>query len=330
MGLLNTLVLRDGDRWVDWSAGTCSFDTQEFKDLLELCARTEEEDGGSYATDRLYIDLWDDAYLMTPVSLGSLSDLVWYDALCGGPEHLMADYHDYLNENGIFASDTDADGNRIPGALVSHWLSYTETAREEGRFGFQPLAADAIFGIVEGGGYAAYPGSPSQSGRGSSISLGSPVGMSSACRNKEGAWAFLRQYLLPGGGGEISYFGFPINRADFEKQLSPKWFKDAGGEYVLDREGRRIEDVTSIMTLPNTADPEVPVAVVLYATTPNELQMERFMELYNSIQPTRELDTELFLIIQEEAEACFAGGQSVEEAAGKIQNRASLYVNEHR
>ena len=330
--LLRYLLDYDNGHWVDWSNGTCHFDTQEFRDLLELCRQVQQNhDPDATSHNNEYADLRDRKYLIERVFLTDVSDLLQNDALCSGPEHVM-DYGAYLNANNIYSSRTDEDGNRRDkDAVICDMLALMEHTVERGFIveGLWPLAADVAVGVLEGGGYASYVGMPSQSGSGSAISLYRNMGMSSSCRNKEGAWAFLRQFLLPSGTDQGRLDGFPINRADFDRLLEPQWFKNAQGEYLLDADGNRIEEPRLGDTFVPMSD-NVPVAMLLYVLAPNEVQLETFWKLYESIGPSQQMDLDLWDIIEEQAGAYFAGDKTLDETVELIQRRAGLYVNENR
>ena len=55
---------------------------------------------------------------------------------------------------------------------------------------------------------------------------------------------------------------------------------------------------------------------------------EKFLELLNNITVLEGMEPALEDILCEEANACFAGGCSAEQAAKNIQSRASLYLQE--
>lgn len=345
--ILYTLVSYTAGLWIDWTTGECRFDSKEFKALLELSDHMGED--GSSATEEP--EKWNDwaggvdfragRQLMYSAMLEGVKDILCYEALAGGPECIM-DYEAYLNENNIHATPIDDS------SLTCQALTQVKFDRQEGKLlGWYPLSPDAVFGAVEGGGYVSYVGAPSSGGAGSCFRLPSwysltdcSLGICASSQAKEGAWAYVRQCLLPGGAGsvetdETTYLGhgFPVNKSDFDSLFEPRWFQrvdEAGNlEYVLDQDGNRIENPEDITWVPPSyADAEI--SMVLYCLAPNEAQMERFWDLYNAIDSVAGNDAEIMEIILEEAAPYFAGDKSLDETADLIQSRVSLYVNENR
>lgn len=339
--LLRQLLLRDVGRWIDWSDGTCSFDSNSFKAVLELCGRMTGEENVLSRTDE-QIGLQEGRQLAVQAWLHGRDDLLHYDALCAGPEH-VTDYVSYLNENNIFGALIDEEGNWRDKDTVTICpaLSDARDARKLGKLsGAYPIAADAVIGALEGGGYAAYVGYPVEEGSGNSFWLDQPVGMSASCRNKEAVWEYIRQFLLPGGtaaaedskGITYSAVGFPVNKEAFDQYMGfePEWFIRDDGEYLLDRDGNRIEKPRDHMIPVPAGYGDGLSTMVIFDMALNETQTDRFMELYNSIGPSQGADSVLISIIDEQAAACFAGDKSLDETADLIQRRVSLYVNENR
>ena len=102
------------------------------------------------------------------------------------------------------------------------------------------------------GGSVSYVGFPQEDGGvGSAFAISSGLAMSSTCKDKEGAWSFLRQLLLPKFEDVESlqrggFWGFPTNKADFdlvrEDAMTPDVYKlDENGEQVLDENGNPID-----------------------------------------------------------------------------------------
>lgn len=344
-GVLYDLVSYYIGDWIDWSTGECRFDTEEFKALLEVCGRFNEKvDMENWVDGANGVDLRAGRQLMSSVTLSGAEDILCCEALAGGPQCLM-DYGAYLNENNIFATRIDENGEwRDEDVLLCSAFAQMEGDRGRGKlFDFYPLSPDAAFGAVEGGGYAAYPGYPSASGSGSCFCLpdrygyiDARLGISAACQHKEGAWSYVRQCLLPGGtdpvkAGIRTYIGsgFPMNREDFDRLFEPKWFRREDGEYVLDQDGNRIEEPQGITFVPNHYA-DVEVSMVIFKLIPNEAQMESFWDLYNAIDKVNTTETAVMKIIDEQAQPYFAGDKSLDEVADLIQRRVSLYVNENR
>ena len=339
--LLRQLLLKDVGRWVNWSDGTCSFDSDSFKAVLELCGRITGEEDVLSGTDE-QIGLQEGRQLAVQAWLYGRDDLLYYDALCAGPEH-VTDYVSYLNENNIYSALLEEEGNWRDKDTVTICpaLSDARDARELGKLsGAYPIAADAAIGTLEGGGYAAYVGYPVEEGSGNSFWLNQPVGMSASCRNKDAAWEYIRQCLLPSGtatvedsnGTTFSTVGFPINKEAFDRYMAfePEWFVRDDGEYLLDQDGNRIEKPGDHMIPVPAGYGDGLSTMVIFDMALNETQIGRFMELYNSIGPSQSADSELAGMIDEQAAAYFAGDKSLDETVDLIQRRVTLYVNENR
>ena len=173
------------------------------------------------------------------------------------------------------------------------------------------------------GGDISYVGYPNEWGEvGSSFSFVSPLAMSSACRDKEGAWTFLRTLLLPKENTLYTMY-FPVNKSDFEKQaerlMMPEYVMSKDGEYALDGRDEKIEQPVAMESYGG-------VDITYYAVTREDY--DQLMELYHAIDTYSRWDPGLAPIITETAGAYFAGDKTLDEAAELIQNRASLYVSE--
>ncbi len=159
---------------------------------------------------------------------------------------------------------------------------------------------DSVFG-----GKASFVGYPVEDGSvGTCFSIaGRSLAMSSACRNKEAAWDFLRQAFLPKGSKEV--FGpIPINLHDYERSKAC--------------------DVST--TISNVLGPDYDY--VIRAATKDERQ--RYESLLNSIDKIDLCDKTIFDIVRELIGPYFAGDKTLDETIQLIQNRVMLYVNEQR
>lgn len=179
------------------------------------------------------------------------------------------------------------------------------------------------------GGDISYVGYPNEWGEvGSSISFVDSMAMSSACKDKEGAWAFLRTLLLPRDEAEIKtglYAYFPVNKTDFQKAaelaMMPEYETNKDGTYSIDKNGKRIELWKSVESFDGIAED-----CWYYATT--QAEYDQIMALYNAINTYSRWDPNLESIIIETAGAYFAGDKSLDDTLALLQNRVSLYVNE--
>ncbi len=346
-GTLRELLRQDLNYWVDWSSGTCRFDSSEFKELLEVCKDEgpeipwEERDEDKTVAALDGTDLREGRQLMVSAYMEGGMALTKYDAMFAGPERL-ADRLGYLYDNGLYFK---RDCPFYCQALVN-----AEIAQVQGIQNGRPLTSKTVFGALDHGGYASYVGYPASDGSGSGVILyGTAInahdarwGISSSCRDKEAAWSFVRQLLLPGAIETEEWVDtgivftdttwcFPICREDFEWRLSPQYVtsKEAPDVYAIDKDGNLIEDSRALLLLPD-GNNSLPVSMYLQVLAPSEAQMEQFWKLYNSIDHVCTEDAALLDIILEQAQPYFAGDKSLEETAKLIQNRAQLYVNENR
>lgn len=179
------------------------------------------------------------------------------------------------------------------------------------------------------GGDFSFIGYPKEDGSvGSTFSTNGGIAMTTKCKDKDGAWSFMRDMLLPvGEEGQRFYYGdFPINKADFDAKMEEAMKKDyqydENGEIMKDENGEPIEAPKYSMWVEG-GDP-----VDVFAAT--QADYDQFMALYNAVESTYSYDEEIYKIVTEEAAAYFNGDKTVEEIAGLIQSRVNLYVNEQR
>ena len=223
--LLNILNL-DWSQYVDWGSGTCSFDSEEFRDLLEFCG--------------------------------------------GFPESASDERWERVN-----------DGWQL---VCSIYPMSFESVQ----------VAEAVVG-----GEASFVGYPNNTGRaGSSFLVSGTLAMSSGCRYKEGAWAFLRSLLLPRDtlGGFDNSHQFFTNKELFEKSMK-KAMNTSPSPYAA--------EYGAISVSPRKVTQE---------------DCDQIMELYNAVDTVCRSNPSLETIIAED--------KTLEETAELIQNRAALYVSE--
>lgn len=184
------------------------------------------------------------------------------------------------------------------------------------------------------GGEITYVGFPTEDGSvGSSFNVNGGLAMSAACADKEGAWTFMRQLLLPKSEGKDHYDlwdfnnGFPTNKTDFEwvrqESMVPDGYKvDEDGNQVLDEDGNPIEESHSSVGFEGNFN------VQIYAAKQEEC--DQIMALYNQIDKLSGMDENVYNIVTEVAGSYFAGDRSLDDAANLIQNKVTTYVNESR
>ena len=149
---------------------------------------------------------------------------------------------------------------------------------------------------------------------GSSFFPSNMFAMSSTCRNKEAAWDYLRETLLPNytrntmkDAVSLRSVRLPVNRADYDLQV----------KVLMDtRDNRAIRGLAGLDDdgLPPMTGEEV----------------ARFQDFYDHIDKIDRCDQNVYDIVWEQCGAYFAGDKSLDETIELIQRRVKLYVNEMR
>ena len=172
--------------------------------------------------------------------------------------------------------------------------------------------------------YIGYP--TSGGGSGTYMQASELYAITAKSSNKDGAWAFIENYLNQPFDDLYSY-GLPARKSALddmvEKALNVTYMTDENGEQILDENGNPIpEDGTSGISY---GDWEYTYH------TPTEEEINILKELISVAEPSSATgNDEITNIITEEAEAFFKGQKSVADVAGVIQSRVQVYVNENR
>ena len=157
-------------------------------------------------------------------------------------------------------------------------------------------------------------GFPSQTPGKAAIFPQLEIAINAASQEKDACWSFVRRFLLDDYQNSIEMY-WPISIASLDqlanKAMEPLYYEDENGNQVEDHIIVNIggEDIA----LPRISDTEID-------------QMYSFL---------KDLDSEAYYdvnvenIIAEEAAAYFAGQKSAEDAAGVIQSRVQIYINEN-
>lgn len=178
---------------------------------------------------------------------------------------------------------------------------------------------DNSFGL---GGKAVCIGYPTESGlSGNWFRSLQTLGMSSACRNKEAAWVFIRELFLPQYENmdalrkldhiTLSEHGVPVNRSDYDL------LKKAAANGTLSR----------IMSTTVGGPYGFPGTNYRKAT---QEEIARFDELVNDTRTISLYDQALYNIVYEAAGPYFAGHKTMEETIALVENRVKLYLNEQK
>lgn len=305
--MLYTVLGMNMDSYVDWSTGTCRFDSEEFKAALEFCNSFPAEYtpvDGEY--DDEYSRVVEGRQMLIETYLYGFEGIQMNEAIFGGAEAINSFYIDY-SENGPVVTDVPVKNN---------W-GYSESQDR----------------LIPGE-YITYIGYPREDGKcGSTFSISGGLAMSSTCKDKDGAWQFMREILLPLDEEENSnerwswnHGGFPANKVQFnrivEEAMAVEYMTDWEGNPVLDLNGDPVQEVHTGYGYGDNR------TLWMQATTQQEY--DQVMELYNSIDTISSRDSSLFDIISEVAGSYFAGDKSLDDAASLIQNKVNTYVNENR
>lgn len=183
--------------------------------------------------------------------------------------------------------------------------------------------SDFIYGFAEakyafGETNTTYIGFPVAEGNGHVASFDTGLAMSATCKNKDGAWAFIRTILTEDYQNENAW-AIPTNQKVFDEELkeacTPEYYTDpVTGEQVEQSKGGI-----------GWGDGEV---LEVYALSESDAQAIR--DLVNAVDRTTNYDESILDIIVEEAAPFFAGQKTAQQAAELIQSRMSLYVNEQK
>ena len=261
--MLRLLMSLNLDQFVDWTTGKCSFDSEDFKALLEFCRSFPVE--------------WD-----------------W--------EKQGEDYEDsnsrIMNGRQLLSTMDVSDFTwsvQAPAAVFNNEFTFVGFPRENG-------SAGSYFSFYRG------------------------LAMTSSCADKEGAWSFIRQTLLPQMENGRYYGNFPINKADFDKvvqqSMEIEYETDENGKPILDEDGNKIPVYMGDIWVTN--DLQVP------SRAATQEDVDKVMELYNAVESMYAYDEKIFDAVKEVASQYFAGDKPLDDTASLIQSKVSLYVNESR
>ena len=181
-----------------------------------------------------------------------------------------------------------------------------------------------LWNDVSFGGQTTYIGWPTTNGVGSIMSFDNGYAISKNCTNKEAAWEFLSSMLTEDAQKEV--YSIPANRNVFNQKLeelmTPSYRKDAQGNFILDENGEKIPQSRGSWYDENGLEHNV------YAMT--QEQADAVLSVITTCTKVANYDTSIYDIVNEQAQAFFAGQKSVDEVCRLIQSKANIYVNEQR
>ena len=149
------------------------------------------------------------------------------------------------------------------------------------------------------------------------------IAMTTACKDKNAAWGFIRSLLSE--DVQLAQTAFPMLNSAFDKKaaeaMKQDYVTDANGELVLDANGEPIRVISYTIGFYNET-------VDVYAITEAQLQIVK--DLIDSTHSVYSFDENILSIVSEECAAYFAGAKTIDETAALIQNRVSLYMAEQK
>ena len=166
-----------------------------------------------------------------------------------------------------------------------------------------------------------FKGFPSESRDGHIMQMNSnSFAITTKCKNREGAWEFLRQYLTEKYQMSDYMWNYPVSKKALEKMAEKAMTEQYYENPVT---GERIKQV--MYTYWEDGN-DMPIEIY---SMPKE-DVEIIMDVINSLTRTQNYDESIVKIVLDEAKPFFAGQKTAEATADIIQNRLSLYVNEQR
>lgn len=199
------------------------------------------------------------------------------------------------------------------------WMNQ-ETQWREGRVVLQQMYLDSFSSYnhtkkVTFGEDITLIGFPVQEGNGAALLANMELAMMSKSSAKEGAWEFLRIFLTEEYQKTLTY-GIPL-RLDRARELMAEAMKRPSFE----NENGEIEEYDDVYMIGG---------IELVVTPMTKQEADELMEYLYSVDQIFSYNEELVSIVQEEAEAFFAGQKTAENTAEIIQSRVEIYVNENR
>ena len=305
--MLRYILALNVDGYVDWDTGECRFESDQFKAALEFCNSFPLE----YDSNQEYEDepsrIAAGRQMLNTMTFSDFGDLQMYEAMYAGDEGLKSYNMEYNYGGGSYSVVVGGAGVSVDGGGDSNVSKRLIPGR-----------------------YITFKGFPMEDGScGSSFTLTTSMAMSSTCKDKEGAWSFIRELLLP--KAERKYYtnsygwGFPSNKTDFdamvEDAMTPEYMTDGEGKQVLDPDGQPVEQSKGGWSWGK-------LSIDLVATSQEEY--DQVMELYNAIDSISNYDTSIYDIVSDLAGSYFNGDKSLDETCSLIQGRVQLYINENR
>jgi len=224
-------------------------------------------------------------------------------------------FKDMLRFVSLFPSDFDWDN--------FDWSIDSEDEYTRISSGKQMLSAMALYDTSSYqyykaifGGEMSFVGFPTAEKDGTAFALSDGIAMSSACKNKDMAWQFMRTILT--SEFQQYKYAFPTSKEGFdlmlENAMTPQYYTDS-------ETGEQHETSTGGMSVNG-------FEVSIYSLTQDEA--DQIMNVINSTTRIFAYDESLNEIITDATAAYFAGTKGLDETASIVQSRVKLYINEQK
>ncbi|MBQ9135344.1 MAG: extracellular solute-binding protein [Lachnospiraceae bacterium] len=203
-----------------------------------------------------------------------------------------------------------------------YWMSYETQYREGATLLMNVSIGDFQDYVYNAHGYFGEPvtliGFPAEEGNGAAVVANSQYAIAARSSHKEGAWEFLRYYLTEEYQTDEDEMNWRLpvyKEAILDKleaaQERPYWEDEEGNKEYYDQYFWAGGEEFILEPL-------------------SKEEADALYEYICSVDMAYSYDENLYLIVEEEAAAYFAGQKSVEEVVEIIQSRAQVYINESR
>ena len=302
---IQMMLLFSRDSFIDSATGQCSFDSDEFKNLLEFAASLSTENfwdnvNGSDQDSSFWQD-YDNRYAEDRVLLA----IVQFWDFANSYRNLLNSQ--FKTDDFTFIGFPTDNGN---GSSIQANYEYCISERsknKEGAWEFLKslINEDAQMPVKSKYGYWNNP------------TNGLPI--LKAALDKLAEIAMTKQ-----DSGGIAYATSVVAETTSEETTSEETTsEETTSEETTSEE--IIEDTTAVDTTEPDVDYNDP-----WSTPLTQAQVDKIMDVIKNTTQVARYDTKLTDIINEEAAAYFNGQKSLDETAKIIQNRASTYINESR
>lgn len=267
--IMEYLMRFNENLFIDWSTGECSFDSEEFKRLLEFVNSYSDEEEGKPDGLSEPLRIQKGEVLLTKEMMVALESAQVYQALFQG--------------NVVYIGYPTPDGSS--GHIISN--------------------ANQIYG------------------------------MTAKSDNKEGAWEFIEGVLIQESSRDYqSGTGFPVIKSQLEKEiwksLNSGYVLDENGEFLLDENGEPIINTDfGTVSMGFVGGPNGFQEGWSYTYRPaTQEEIDIVLKVIEGASLRSENNEGIMNIINEEAVYLYEGQKTVDEVAGTIQRRISVYVSE--